>query len=431
MDREWSCYPKKRGYVVGMLKRNLQGRHWGLSLAMVLLVTVLLSVPLYANTILRVGTFVALDRFNELYSSQLDAFRQANPEIQLDVEYLGGGANYTTQLILLAVTNDLPDVIMIPPEQAAPLVNAGILADLTPYYERDLDDVDAWFPVAVDAVQFGDIIFGVPAWFVNYTYAYNKDLMDQRGLEHPDFNEWVTWDYIRDTARRLTTYNAEGTVDVWGYYHGVAYTEVLPLVYQAGGSVYDENQMFHIDHEPMYTAADWLYSLIQDGVHGGSRSLFYQGKVATMRMGSNQMDLARSAEGDIAVVSGIQFRQKDEVVYLTSYGMTRGTQNEEAAWRFLQYIPSPESQAFVVERGRVPVRRDVPLEGEEDMTALLAGFVQSITQARPFPYHVHSNHVQTAFTQATAPIWRGEAPAQSLIPQIERSINALLVNHAE
>lgn len=405
-----------------------QRKHWGVVASITIVLVVFIAMPSLAQHKLTLGTWVALDRFYELYTAQLEEFERANPDIELEIISFAGQGEYTTNLVLRAVTNDLPDVIMIPPEQAAPIINAGIVQDLTPYYER-IDDMDMWFPVSREAVKFGGITFGVPAWFVNYTYVYNRDYFDQHGLVYPAVDEWVTWDYIRDTARKLTIFNPDGTTARYGYFHGQAYVDFLPLLFQAGGHVFDENMLVDLDHEPTYIALDWLNSLVQEGIHGGSRTQFYAGGVATMRMGSNQMDMAINSDYNFGVTSGTQLDgRKDEVVYLTTYGMTRGARDPEIAWRFLQFIPSRESQIHVVNRGRVPTRRDVAVEDNDELRDLLVGFMQSITHARPYPYHVHSNHIQTTFNQAIRPLWTGAAPARSLIPQIQQALNAMIAD---
>ena len=73
--------------------------------------------------------------------------------------------------------------------------------------------------------------------------------------------------------------------EIWGYYHGTSYTEMIPLIFQAGWHMFDEDDLLDIDHPLVYKGMNWLLALIRENVHGGTRPLFYQGNVATMRLG--------------------------------------------------------------------------------------------------------------------------------------------------
>ncbi|MGI6082405.1 MAG: ABC transporter substrate-binding protein [Limnochordia bacterium] len=388
-------------------------------------VMVILSLTAQGKTMLSVGTWLAPESWSGTYGPQMDLFERTNPDIGLDVMTIASHKEYAAKVAVLAATGSIPDVLQIPPEQVAPLAVGGVLENLDPWIERDKSlDTRAWIPGALNAVRYAGIMFGMPGFVVNYTYAYNKEILAQRGVVPPAADSWVTWNEIRDIARRTTVdADGDGQPEIWGYYHGTPYTQIIPLIYQAGGRMFDKDNLLNIDVPEAYKAMNWLLGLIRDGLHGGSTSMFLNGKVASIHLGSGNIG---SGIGDtpVGVTSGTQDVTKGEVVYVTSFALTTNAKEKEAAWRYLKYLTSRESQEFVVARGRVPIRRDVtlPLETRE----LLTGLMNSLGFAEPYPYHVHSDYIQTAFDAGMRPVWQGQAAPETVVPQVQRAINAYI-----
>ncbi len=380
-----------------------------------------------AKTKLTVGTWLSVADWEDLYGNQFDVFRKANPDIELEVVPLAASTEYAAKIVMLAATGTrLPDVMQIPPEQVAPLVNAGILADLKTWVERDPTVKTAeWLPSALAAVNFQGIMFGVPAYVVNYTYAYNKNILAARGIRPPGIDERITWKQIEEIAKKAH-YDADGDgkPEIWGYYHGTSYTELLPLVFQAGGAIFDDRQLLQLDSPPVYEGINWLVSLIQGGWHGGNRTAFYEQRVATMRFGSSEMTKVISSGVPLGVSSGIRHTVASEVAYFTSYCMTSSSQNKDVAWRFLKWQVTRESQNFVAARPRVPIRRDVQMPAQ--FRELLHGLIGSLEVSQSYPYHIRSNDIQTMYNKMMAPIFRLEKAPRALVPAVQEAINAFL-----
>lgn len=391
-----------------------------------LLLVFVFACAAQAKTTLSVGTWVTLDDWERTYGSQMDLFKRTNLDIELDVMTIAAHTEYAAKIAVLAATGDITDVLQLPSEQVAPLVAGGILENLDPWISRDKSlDTRAWIPGAVNAVRYAGIMFGMPGFVVNYTYAYNKDVLAERGVVPPGADRWVTWDEIRDIGKRTTVdMDGDGEPDIWGYFHGTSYTEMIPLIYQAGWHMFDKDDLLDIDAPPVYKGMNWLLALMRERVHGGNRTLFYQGKVSTMRLGSWEMNNIMNAQTPIGVTSGIQDATKGEVAYVTSFAMTANSRRKDTAWRYLKYLTSRESQDFVAARGRVPIRRDVafPLEMKETLT----GLMNSLGYAEPYPYHIHSNYIQSAFNAGIAPVWQGRATPEAAVPEVQRTINAYL-----
>jgi multiple sugar transport system substrate-binding protein len=382
----------------------------------------------FAKTKLTVGTWLAPESFLQQYG-EMAVFMEQNPDIELEVINIAAHGEYAAKILVLAATGSIPDVLMVPPEQVAPIVNAGILENLQPWMDNDGTlDTREWLPGAMSAMQFNDITFGMPAFVVNYTYAYNPDILNERGIVPPAADSWVTWNQIRDIGRRSSVdVDGDGEMEVWGFFHGHTYTELLPLLFQAGGFIFDYDMLLNLDQPAMYEGVNWLLDLIDAKIHGGSRADFYQSRVATMRLGSFEMTNIFNNQTPVAVTSGIQYKTKGEVSYVTSYTMTKQSQSKDAAWRYLKFLTSREAQQFVVERSRVPMRRDVRMP--DTSRTMLTGLINSLGTAMGYPYHVESNYIQSAVNSGMARVWTREVTPAAAIPEIQRTVNAYLLDN--
>lgn len=397
------------------------------AVGLVLLVLVLTASALGKETV-TVGTWITRDsvEWQQTYGPQLQYFEANNPDIGIDVVTIAGFGEYAAKISVLAATGDITDMLQIPVEQASPLVVRGILEDLDPWITRDTSlDTRAWTPSAAKAVRYAGIMFGMPGYVVNYTYAFNKDILAERGVVPPGADTWITWEQIGDIGKRTTVdVDGDGQPDVWGYYHGTSYTEMIPLIYQSGGRMFNDDGFLDIDAPSTYKGMNWLFELIRQGVHGGSRSLFYQGNVSTIRLGSWEMNNIMAAQTPIGVCSGIQNVTKNEVAYVTSFGITTNSKKKESAWRYAKYLTSREAQNFVAATPKVPMRRDVTIP--TGVRPILTGLMNSLGYAEPYPYHIHSDYIQGTFNSMTAPIWTGATTPEAVVPEVQRTINAYI-----
>jgi ABC-type glycerol-3-phosphate transport system substrate-binding protein len=126
----------------------------------------------------------------------------------------------------------------------------------------------------------------------------------------------------------------------------------------------------------------------------------------------------------IGVASGIQNRTRGEVMYITSFAMVKTSSNKDAVWEFLKFWTSRENQNLVAKGGLVPMRRDVVFPAT--LRDVFNGLINSLTVARSYPYHVHSDYIQRAFNTAMTPVWQLRATPESVIPELQRTLNAYI-----
>lgn len=103
-------------------------------------------------------------------------FLEDYPNITVEVEVVGGGADYHPVLASRAQTDTLPDIFMIN--------GAGDFAAWQEYLEdlSDMDVVDHFLPVSKESSYYEGRLMGLPTSIEGYGYIYNKDLFKNAGV---------------------------------------------------------------------------------------------------------------------------------------------------------------------------------------------------------------------------------------------------------
>ena len=116
-------------------------------------------------------------------------FEETNPGVTIQMDYLENQA-FKAKLTTMLQSEDRPDIFYswgggVFHAQA----EAGVLRDITGLMDDEWKDTIT--PAAVEAFSYQDTMYGVPMLTSQVVFWYNKDLMDQAGVD-PDSIE--TWD---------------------------------------------------------------------------------------------------------------------------------------------------------------------------------------------------------------------------------------------
>lgn len=377
-----------------------------------------------AETI-NIGHFVSLDQWNDRWAPQVNYCR-ATTGIELNSVYIPH-SQYSEKLLLMAAVGDMPDLLLIPPERIGSIVHAGLLEDVEPWIKKMELDTRPWFPPAVNSTHYAGITIGLPAYVINYTYAYNRDILNNRGIVPPRPDEWLSWEKVWDIAKKASLdQNGDGTPEIWGFFNNTTFVQVLALIRQAGGDVFNAEGFVEFSKQPTRDAVQFTLDMINEKLHAPSAAYFTDGKLATMRMGSGNTTsvLAQKDKMSVGTAAGMMNKVKSDVSYITTWSLPLASKNKEAAFRFAACMVSRESQGFVSARGVVPMRRDAAIA--EDRRDLLIGLINNLEYSVSYPYHPEAEFVQATFDGAMKPVWQGQAGVVSTLESLERVINAHL-----
>ena len=129
------------------------------------------------------------------------AFEEQNDSIEVELVNVPG-EEYGQHLLTRFASGDIYDIVQLA-ENSYYFANQGVLEDLTPWAEEDADfDLDDFYEVGIDAYSHNDRLYGLPLRLGTVMMYYNKDLLDQHGLDYPDENS--TWDEITEMAETIS-----------------------------------------------------------------------------------------------------------------------------------------------------------------------------------------------------------------------------------
>lgn len=141
----------------------------------------------------------------------INAFEEANPDIEVDFDYVDSG-NYSAKFAALASSNEVPDVFWTQSGYYCDQINEGLLMDISEYldgdnYEGDVTWRDTFVPALLENLQgivqsgcgeLDSYDYGVPFTMTTVAVMYDKALYSELGLSVPE-----TWDDFMSNCEAL------------------------------------------------------------------------------------------------------------------------------------------------------------------------------------------------------------------------------------
>jgi multiple sugar transport system substrate-binding protein len=292
---------------------------------------------------------------------QVAAFNEKYPDITVKIEEVP--EDFPTKVFTLAAANSLPDVVRVWEPHVLEFGRAGQLRDLQPMIdvEPEFNSEDFYesfynFPV------IGGQRFGVADDWNGHLAYYNQDLFDAAGVAYPT-EDW-TWDDHVEMARQISKPDQGiwGTGMFFGWLHWN-----YKLIWQNGGQVYNEDYTACLLDSPeaaegiQYWADLAQAGEIMPGPAGEEPHIVFEaGKAGMMRNGTWVM--AGLAEKDFAWNLLPEPKQKERrtLLHTAFHVIPTTTENTDAAWKYLNFVVSPEG-ILIVTKGSalIGTRRSV------------------------------------------------------------------------
>ncbi len=227
-------------------------------------ITLLIATPALAQqTTLTLWTRMA----EEAAKPMFDAFETANPDIDLQVEYIPGGKNQINKLIAAVAAGNAPDVVALDVVATEAFVRLDALLPLTDIIAANPNlSTDLFPPGPLKTGQFEGIQYALPFGGDASAVIYNKALFREAGLD-PE-NPPATWDEFREAAKKLTIdRDGDGQPDVYGFLFVPSQPSLttfhwLPYFWMAGGEFNDRAAMkYTFDSEAGVKALTYLMDM--------------------------------------------------------------------------------------------------------------------------------------------------------------------------
>jgi multiple sugar transport system substrate-binding protein len=337
-----------------------------------------LIVPVVAQTTeLKFWTFLdptGTDPRSQALKSVIDGYNESHPDTQVVAETIHF-SQIDARVIQAAATGSGPDIVNVYSVQLPQHVAAGSIQPVTDYANAWLAENGDDYIFPIDAVTYDGEIMAMPWETRVWVLWYRQDILDGAGLELP--NTLADLATVAGELRSSTDGQVSGLAIGFSEASlGADFMEKFePLLWGFGGQLLDEEGNAAFAGPEGVQAMQLVYDMVNssdamgretlsmtadDVLAGIQSSTAYMAIEGSMRVGS-----ARSAEGigsnlATAPVPGLT---PDEPLPALVAGQTLAigatTSNPDAAWEFIQYYLSPESQLAFAKASVMPVRASI------------------------------------------------------------------------
>lgn len=285
-------------------------------------------------------------------------FNKANPEINVEIEYVSYDALHDKITTAMASTPPAYDVFLVDDIWYAEFAKAGYVLDATGRITQDMRD--KIFGAAWDITTVDGKVYGMP-WLLDEKYFfYNEDLLEQAGISAPP----ATWEELLDQAKVL---KEAGVVEYpivwsWGQYEA-AICDWVTLLYGNGGALVDANGAPAFNDAKGVATLEWMKQTIDDGYTNPSsvsyveedvRNVFSQGKAAFATNWLYMYDLVNFQEQESQVTGKVKislmpaFRdggvQSATINGSMGFSVAATSPAPDAAWKYVEFLTSESIQ---------------------------------------------------------------------------------------
>lgn len=389
------------------------------------LITVLaFSVPAFAQdeVNLTLAGWSSSDAENEALQNAVNAFMEANPGINVELSL---SPDYVTTMQTSFASGDYPEVFYIDSSKLPDWAEAGVVAEAG----DNIEDSEDIYPSLLDVFTYNDTLYCAPKDFSTMTLQYNKDLFDAAGVEYPTA-EW-TWEDLRAAAEALTGENEEGQ-PVLGLVTPANFERWLPFLYQAGGTLYDENGVINLNTPEAQEAIDFYVGLVDEGVGGPPSAVdagwggeaFGNGRTAMAMEGNWVINYLNETFPDLnwgvaplpAGAGG-----QATMAFTVCYGVSSAAEGAEAeaAWKLANFLTGPEGATMVAEGGFgvMPGRASAGEAWVGTYGDDMAAFVEGADYAHEWALPVGSQPFIDAFNEALQQAFSGQLLPEDVLTE--------------
>lgn len=300
------------------------------------------------------------------WQAVVDAYQAQNPNVTVELVDIAS-ADYQNVVNVMLSGGDDVDVITVKdiPGYSAMLTRDQIIP-LNDYIEAAEIDLSQ-YSGAAEELTYEGAIYALPFRSDIWILYYNKALFDAAGVEYPTND--TTWEEFDAMARQLAS--GEGADRVYGaHFHTWRSAVQLPTVQDGENTVIAEDYSFMA---PMYNMVTSLQAdqIIMDYGELKAGNIHYSGpfkngQIAMLPMGSwfiGSLIAAQNA-GEFDFPWGVATYPHPEGVEagttagtLTALAINSASQNQDAAFDFIQFYSGIEGAQVLASIGNLPAIR--------------------------------------------------------------------------
>jgi multiple sugar transport system substrate-binding protein len=306
---------------------------------------------------------------DEHATARVDAFRSANPDIEVRVNEGG----FDEQQFLSAIAaDDAPDMVYVDRNRIGSLAARGAIVPIDDCIEREKVDLDQYREQAVEQVRLDDKVYGLPEFHMVRVLILNNTVLREAGLQPQDLST-TDWGRLPALTSQLAKVDG-GKLARIGFDPKVP--DFLPMWVEANGGelVSDDGRTAKLDSPEVLEAARVTIELVQQ--QGGwaefkafkdsfdffgAKNQYVTGQLAAMPMEAWYLNTlaANSPEVDITV-SPFTDRQGKPISYATgqAWAIPKGSPNPEQACKFIASMTNADTWVLAAKARRDALAKD-------------------------------------------------------------------------
>jgi len=318
-------------------------------------------------------------------------FEEQNKDIKIKVEFFPDNGMQDKYLVALR-TQSGPDVINIAADWTTPFATVGGLLPLDDFIAKDNLDMNDFWPGALKTIQIKGKTYALPYRSETMGLFYNKGMFEKAGIDASKAPE--TWEQVLDAAKKTTKDGAFG-YGLVGKQPGNLSMQLITMIRTFGGDVLNADFTKSRLNEPEAIAAAQFYvdlfkthkvtpDSTMENDNAAARNLFSTEKVAMFMSGSYDLDAIKKANANLNIGSGMAPYSKERKTVLGGWNVavTASTKQQEAAWKFVNFLASPE---ISVKYSNTFSSRKSAASNEKYADPLIQPFLEGLNYATPLP----------------------------------------------
>lgn len=335
------------------------------------------------------------------------------------------------QLVTAVAGEEVPDLMRMDIIWVPEFAKLGALASLD-QMERFNDIKEKVYPGPLATNFYNGYYYGLPLNTCTLIAVYNQDMLTAAGVSEPP----KTLDELEDLVEKFDPSNKQWLLGSGGTYPW----QMLPLFWTAGGLITDENitkASGYLNSEDSVAALQWILDMYKAGAigpcilggepdtwggfTGDNYAMLTEGPWFFAIMGEAVEDKAIGAlipegkGGSISVVGG-----EDIVLF-------EGSKNKEAAWKFIKFMLSEETQLDMAEVGVIPTLKALADSEMIKSVWYYPPYFEQLLTAKPRTPHAAWNKMDEILNLAFESVLREQATPKEALDKAAAEIDALLV----
>ncbi len=361
----------------------------------------------------------------------IPAFEAENPGIKVNA-VSHEWAELHDKVLVSANSNALPDVARCDIAWLPEFQQMGILVAL----DEEMPDFDVvsgqLLDSAMSTARIGGHYYGLALNTNSKIVFYNTAMLEAANVAVPTtMDEWV------EAVKALSGENGNGQ-QVWGWNEpALAGWNICPFIWSFGGALTDEDQTVatgYVNGPATVKAVETFAELVQSGAITGFNAGdipmtdgFGTGRYAMMLEGPWKSAELAGAYPDVAYgTAPIPAGEGGSVSVLGGEDIAMfNTANQEAAWKFMQFMTGEFAETEMAKCGQIPVNV-AALESDTVKSADYAPFIEAIQTAKARPTVAAWSEMDNGLQVALTAVVSGEKTAQEALDALAAEWDALL-----